>query len=61
MLDISPQLNGYRKILFLPDETARYDPASTRSNVIVAENDTPLAIELVAASTKRNEILDSYR
>ena len=61
LVDVSPQLNGYGKILFLPDETAVYDPARIRSNIIVAESDDPPAVELAAASRRRNEILDSYR
>jgi hypothetical protein len=62
LVDVSPQINGTRRILFLPDVAAIYDPMNIRSNVIVADRSDDLdASALVSAMLCRNEILDGYR
>jgi hypothetical protein len=61
LVDVSPQFNGARKILFLPDADARYDPLKHRSNVLRPASDNPLAVEFVALANRRNQIQDAYR
>lgn len=61
LLDVSPQLNRARKILFLPDPVAIYDPLRPRTNRIEVEGNDSRARELVEAVLARNAILDSYR
>ena len=61
LLDVSPQLNSYRKILFLPDDNAIYDPTVFRTNIMLAEQGNPVAGELVNAALERNSILNQYR
>lgn len=59
--DVSPQFNGYKKVLFLPDPGARYDPESFRSNQITPDGLDPRSVEAVGLLKERNEILDDRR
>jgi hypothetical protein len=61
LLDVSPQLNGYRKILFLPDPKAFYDPGAFRPNVMKAESGSVLGEAFVATALRRYEILNAVR
>lgn len=61
LLDVSPQMNGYSTILFLPDDASIYDPANFRPNIFAPESADPTAVAFVAAARRRNEILNSYR
>ncbi|TFI58420.1 hypothetical protein E2493_09805 [Sphingomonas parva] len=61
LLDVTPQLNGAPKLLFLPDLCATYDPARFRRNVIEAEAGNAVAAEFVRFARRRSEIVDSYR
>jgi hypothetical protein len=60
-IDVSPQINGSRRILFLPDPEAAYDPLSYRSNILQAATNDPLATEFVELANRRNQIQDGYR
>lgn len=51
LVDVSPQPNLPRRILFLPDPAAVYDPLAHRDNVLVAIGDDLAAIEFVAWGT----------
>lgn len=61
LIDVSPQINGSRRILFLPDPDADYDPLKHRSNILQAATYDPLAIEFVELANRSNQIQDSYR
>lgn len=61
LIDVSPQFADARKILFLPDSSAVYDPQRFRNNVIRAEVDSPAIRELVELAMARNAILNGYR
>jgi hypothetical protein len=61
LLDVSPQLDGRRGILFLPDPTAVYDPLAPRSNILEAEGDDPIANEFVDAGRECLAIMHKYR
>ncbi len=61
LVDVSPQPNLPKRILFLPDPHAVHDPLRHRDNVLVATSDDPAAIELVALGNRRNQIHGSYR
>lgn len=60
-LDVSPQLNAYPKILFLPDPAAVYDPKAFRSNRIAPDSKNPKVIEVVRLLNERNAVLDACR
>lgn len=61
LVDVSPQPNAPKRILFLPDEAAVYDPVVHRDNVLRAASDDPLAHEFVALGSRRNAIHATYR
>lgn len=61
LVDVSPQPNLPKRILFLPDPEAIYDPLVHRDNVLVAASDDPAAVEFVALGNRRNEIHGAYR
>lgn len=61
LVDVSPQPNSARRILFLPDPDTPYDPLEHRSNILRPASDDPRAIEFVELATRRNQIQDAYR
>lgn len=61
LIDVSPQPNLPRRILFLPDPNAVYDPNTHRTNTIAATSADPAAVEFVRLGNRRNEILGLYR
>jgi hypothetical protein len=61
MVDISPQPGDPRKILFLPDPSAIYNPTSIRMNLIEADGDDPTANEFVELAQRRYKLLHVYR
>ncbi len=61
LLDVSPQFNDCRKILFLPDPDAIYDPGEFRSNRFAPDGDDPRALEIVKLLKERGALLDSCR
>jgi hypothetical protein len=61
LIDVSPQIDGARSILFLPDSSAIYDPLRFRSNVMHPEGSNPLTTEFVELARARTAINDTYR
>ncbi|MCC4233382.1 hypothetical protein LL253_11850 [Sphingobium soli] len=61
LIDVSPQLGGRRRLLFLPDESAVYDPWKPRSNIMFPADDTPLAIEMARLGRARQELFARCR
>jgi len=61
LIDVSPQPNLPKRILFLPDPTAVYNPLAHRDNVLVAASDDPAAVEFVSLGNRRNAIHGAYR
>lgn len=61
LVDVSPQPNLPKRILFLPAPDAVYDPLVHRNNVLEAASDDPAAVEFVTLGNRRNEIHGAYR
>lgn len=61
LIDVSPQLGGRRRLLFLPDESAVYDSWKPRRNIMLPANDTPLAIEMARLGGLRQELFAKCR
>lgn len=61
LIDVSPQLDGRNRILFLPDPTAIYDPEAFRSNILEAEDSDPVSNAFVSAGRDCLRILEKYR
>lgn len=60
-VDVSPQLDGRKRVLFLPDPEAVYEPSAVRSNILGVDGDDPTATEFVALGCAWSKIRDSYR
>lgn len=61
LIDVTPPLRAINRILFLPDDTAVYDPLSFRSNILKPVCGNPVAVELVEVGKACLSVLDSYR
>ncbi|AEG51288.1 hypothetical protein Sphch_3705 [Sphingobium chlorophenolicum L-1] len=61
LIDVSPQLGGRRRLLFLPDEKAVYDSWKPRSNIMLPASDTPLAIEMARLGGARQALFARCR
>ena len=61
LLDVSPQYQGYRKLVFLPDPAVVYDPAAFQPNRVMADGNDPRSLELVDVVLARYALLDACR
>lgn len=61
LVDVSPQFNGYPKILFLPDPGAVYDPHAFRSNRLAPDGADSRSIDITGLVRERYEVLDACR
>lgn len=61
LVNVTPQPNRPKRILFLRDDATPYEPASFRSNIMHPASDEPLAIEFVELARRRNAVQDAYR
>lgn len=60
LIDVTPQPGDPARILFLPDETAPYDPTTFRRNIMAADAENPLARDYIALVAARADITDRY-
>lgn len=61
LIDISPQFNNPPRILFLPDQSAVFDPDKLRQNRFFADGETAVAIEYVRLAQHRVDMLNRHR
>jgi len=57
LIDVSPQLGGRRRLLFLPDERAGYDSRYPRQNIMGPDGDSPEAHELAELGNRRHSVM----
>jgi hypothetical protein len=60
LLDVTPMLYGQRRILFLSDPQAVFDPELFRPNLLGAETGNAAAAEYVELARERAAILNAY-
>lgn len=60
LLDITPQAGDPPRVLFLPDPSAPYDPATFRPNIMAPDGHEALVREYIALVAKRGEITRRY-
>ncbi len=60
LIDVSPQINRTRKILFLPAPDAIYDPKAPRATILVADSTEKMTFEFVNLANERNALLNRY-
>lgn len=56
-IDVSPQMGGRRRLLFLPDDGATYDPFAIRQNIMVRDGDSERARRMTELGTRRHDLL----
>lgn len=61
LIDVSPQLGRRKRILFLLDESAVYDPTSPRVNIMGPDGASALVHEIVALGSRRHDLLARCR
>jgi hypothetical protein len=57
LIDVSPQMGGRRRMLFLPDDSAIYDPNLPRQNILAPDGYTPAALEMTDLGNRRHSLL----
>ena len=57
LVDVSPQLGGRTRLLFLADENAVYDPFVLRPNILAADGDSERARQMVDLGKQRHALL----
>lgn len=57
LIDVSPQMGGRKRLLFLPDESAVYDPFAIRQNVMAPEGESDRAKRMTALGNRRHGLL----
>ncbi|WBY09381.1 hypothetical protein PIB19_08770 [Sphingomonas sp. 7/4-4] len=60
LLDVTPQAGDPPRVLFLPDPSAPYDPATFRPNIMAPDGHEALVREYIALVAKRGEITRPY-
>jgi hypothetical protein len=61
LVDITPGGAGAKRILFLLDPSAVYDPTAYRSNILTAVDGNSTAKEFVSLANAYNQKVDAYR
>lgn len=57
LVDVSPQLGGRRRLLFLPDDQAIYDAMQPRQNIMGPDGNSPAAQEIARLGNERHSLL----
>jgi hypothetical protein len=57
LIDVSPQMGGRKRLLFLPDESAIYDPFALRPNIMAPDGDSERARQMVELGNRRHALL----
>ncbi len=57
LIDVSPQLGGRKRLLFLSDESAIYNPFALRPNIMAPDGDSERARQMVDLSNRRHALL----
>jgi len=57
LIDVSPQMGGRKRLLFLSDESAIYDPFALRPNTMAPDGDSERARQMVDLGNRRHALL----
>lgn len=57
LIDVSPQMSGRKRMLFLLDEKAIYDPFALRRNMMAPDGNSERARRMVDLGTRRHALL----
>ena len=57
LIDVSPQMGGRKRLLFLLDESATYDPFALRPNIMAPDGNSERARQMVDLGNRRHALL----
>lgn len=57
LIDVSPQMGGRRRLLFLPDDGATYDQFAIRQNIMAPDGDSERARRMTELGIQRHALL----
>jgi hypothetical protein len=57
LIDVSPQIGGRKRLLFLSDESAIYDTFEPRPNIMAPDGDSERARQMVELGNRRHALL----
>lgn len=57
LIDVSPQMGGRKRLLFLSDERAIYNPFTLRPNIMAPDGDSGRARKMVDLGNRRHAVL----
>lgn len=57
LIDVSPQMGGRKRLLFLSDDSAIYDPFSLRPNIMAPDGDSARARQMVDLGNRKHALL----
>lgn len=57
LIDVSPQMGGRKRLLFLSDKSAIYDPFAIRLNIIAPDGNSERALRMVDLGSQRHALL----
>lgn len=57
LIDVSPQMGGRRRLLFLTDDSATYDPFAIRQNILAPDGDSERARRMTDLGNRRHALL----
>jgi hypothetical protein len=57
LIDVSPQMGGRKRLLFLSHESAIYDPFALRPNIMAPDGDSEPARQMVDLGNRRHSLL----
>lgn len=57
LIDVSPQMDGRKRLLFLSDKSAIYDPSAIRLNIMAPDGNSQRALQMVDLGSQRHALL----
>jgi len=57
LIDVSPQMGDRKRLLFLPDDCAVYDPFAIRQNIMVPDGNSERAWQITELGNRRHALL----
>lgn len=57
LIDVSPQMGGRKRLLFLPDDGAVYDPFAIRQNIMAPDGNSERARQMTELGNRRHSLL----
>ena len=57
LIDVTPQMGNRRRMLFLPDDAATFDPNQPRQNILHPDGNSAAAVKMTNLGNRRHSLL----